>query len=231
MTIPSWENTKLGAKVRAALWLVEVVGVGGIFTKAMLRQAFPENTQIDRRLRELRDHGWQIDTSRDNPSLKQEEQKFVSKGAEIWLPGQASLPKHKSSLSPAQRAKVLSEDGFLCRTCGVGVAEKYIDGPGSSKQLGVARREVLLPDGTVEYQLETACSRCISSSSVEVVNLAGALAAVAALSPLEKSALAGWIAEDRRVRGSLEILWGVYRTLPAASRQAIRDAVADDAKS
>ncbi|MFJ8165040.1 hypothetical protein ACIRBY_29530 [Streptomyces sp. NPDC096136] len=231
MAVPSWTDTELGAKARAALWLVEVVGVGGIFTKAMLRQAFPENTQIDRRLRELRDHGWQIDTSRDNPALKQQEQKFVAKGADIWLPGQASLPKHKHSLSAAQRAKVLREDDFLCRTCGIGVAEKYIDGPGSSKQLGVARREVLLPDGTVDYQLETACSRCISSSSGEVADLAGTLDAVAALSPLEKNALAGWIASDRRVRGSLEALWGVYRTLPAASRQAIRDAVSDGTQS
>ncbi|MFD4246580.1 hypothetical protein ACFWP3_34030 [Streptomyces sp. NPDC058525] len=230
MMLPSWENTKLGAKIRAALWLEHEVGVGGIFTKARLRQAFPENTQIDRRVRELRDHGWRIDTSRDDPSLKQEEQKYVAKGAEIWIPGQASLPRHKTGLSQAQRSKVLSDDGFLCRTCGVGVAEKYIDGPGSSKQLGVARREVLLPDGTAEYQLETACSRCITSGAGDAVDLAGTLAAVAALSPLEKGVLAGWITEDRRTRGSLELLWGIYRTLPAASRQAIHDAVSDSAQ-
>lgn len=227
MTLPSWQNTALGAKIRTALWLEAEVGVGGIFTKARLRQDFPENTQIDRRVRELRDHGWRIDTSRDDPSLKQDEQKYVAKGAEIWIPGQASLPKHKSGLSPAQRSKVLSDDGFLCRTCGVGVAEKYIDGPGISKQLGVARREVLLTDGTVDYQLETACSRCITSGK-EPVDLDRTLAAVNALSLMEKSVLAGWINADRRTRGSLEVLWGVYRTLPAASRQKIRDAVDDN---
>ncbi|MFD9353240.1 hypothetical protein [Streptomyces sp. NPDC060031] len=227
MTLPSWQNTALGAKVRAALWLEAEVRVGGIFTKARLRQDFPENTQIDRRVRELRDHGWRIDTSRDDPSLKQDEQKYVAKGAEIWIPGQSSLPKHKSGLSQAQRSKVLSDDDLLCRTCGVGVAEKYIDGPGTSKQLGVARREVVLPDGTVEYQLETACSRCIASTS-EPFDLGGTLAAVNALSPVEKGVFAGWIAADRRTRGSLEVLWGTYRTLPAASRQAIRDAVADN---
>ncbi|MCY0934753.1 hypothetical protein [Streptomyces sp. H34-S4] len=226
MTLPSWQNPALGAKVRAALWLEAEVGENGIFTKAQLRQAFPENTQIDRRVRELRDHGWRIDTSRDDVSLKQEEQKYVAKGAEIWIPGQGSLPKHKSGISQAQRAKVLSGDDFLCRTCGVGVAEAYVDGPGESKQLGVARREVVQPNGEVVYQLETACSRCITSAS-DALDLNEILAAVGALSPMEKNVLAVWIAEDRRTRGSLEILWGRYRTLPAEARQAIVDAVAD----
>ncbi|MGO4420337.1 hypothetical protein AB4Z54_16790, partial [Streptomyces sp. MCAF7] len=101
--LPSWQDGKLGGKARAALWLVTEVGEGNIFTKTELRKAFPDVAQIDRRVRELRDHGWRIDTNRDDPALKQEEQRYVSKGAEVWIPGQAKVAKHKNSLTAAQR--------------------------------------------------------------------------------------------------------------------------------
>ena len=128
MTLPSWQDKKFGGMIRAALWLETEVGLGNIFTKAALRQAFPEATQIDRRIRDLRDRGWQIDTSRHDPSLSQDEQRYVKRGAPVWIPGQAKVPEHKSSLSAAQRTRIHQADGYLCRACGIGAGETYEDG-------------------------------------------------------------------------------------------------------
>lgn len=231
MTLPSWQNgmdgnRRLGSMARAALWLLSVVGEGNIFTKAELRSAFPDVAQIDRRIRDLRDRGWRIDTSRDDPSLKQEEQRFVSRGAEVWIPGQAKAPKHKGSLTTAQRQKVFEADGYLCRSCGIAAGEEYEDGVTQSV-LNVARRKVLLSDGSVDYQFVTECKRCGSGSTDREVDLGALLELVEDLAPMERRILANWIANDRRSLEPIDKLWGLYRTLPEASREAVAEALDD----
>ncbi|MGK3107593.1 hypothetical protein [Streptomyces sp. WAC05858] len=231
--LPSWQDKtfggkKLGGKIRAALWLETEVGEGNIFTKAQLRQAFPDDAQIDRRVRDLRDHGWRIDTSRDDPALKQEEQRYVTKGAEVWIPGQAKTAKHKNSLTDAQRRKVWQDDNFLCRTCGVGVGEPYDDGGIELSKLNIARREVLMPGGNTEFQYVTECKRCGTRAGERQADLAELLGMIKTLAPLERKALAAWMEADRRTLGPLEKLWGVYRTLPADSRAAVKQAVTDE---
>ncbi|GHF25087.1 hypothetical protein [Streptomyces morookaense] len=223
MVMPSWQDKAFGGRIRAALWLETEVGEGEIFTKAALRKAFPDVAQIDRRVRELRDYGWQIDTNRDDPALKLEEQRYVSRGAEIWKPGQAKLPKHKTSLSKAERDKVFMADNFLCRTCGIGVGEVYDGGVATSK-LGVTRRKVRLADGTTSVQLVTECDQCRAGAGREI-DLGKLLGDVKALAPLERTVLVEWITADRRERGQLEKLWGMYRTLPEESREAFIKAV------
>ncbi|MFE1589994.1 hypothetical protein ACFW6Q_30440 [Streptomyces sp. NPDC058737] len=236
-TLPSWQNEvdggrKVGGMVRAALWLLTEVGEGNIFTKAELRAAFPEASQIDRRIRELRDRGWRIDTSRDDPSLKQEEQRFVSQGAQVWVPGQAKAPKHKNSLTAAQRQKVFEADSYLCRSCGIAAGEGYGDGDGLTRSvLNIARRKVLLPDGSEEYEFVTECKRCGSGSGDREVDLGALLEHAENLSPMERTVLAGWIAKGRREPEPIEKVWGIYQTLPAASRTAFAGALEDAAES
>ncbi|CAM5492435.1 hypothetical protein [Streptomyces abikoensis] len=227
MTLPSWQDEKYGSKVRAALWLMSEVGEGNVFTKTQLREAFPDVAQIDRRTRDLRDHGWQIDTRREDPSLKLEEQRFVKKGAEIWLPGQAKTQKSKASLTAAQRTKIMAADGFLCRSCGIGAGEAYHDG-GQDSQLDVARRKVVLEDGSTPVQFVTECNRCRVGGREREVPLGELFGQVKALSPLERKVLASWIKADARKPSALERLWGVYRTLPEESREAFRQAVVSE---
>ncbi|MGV9992962.1 hypothetical protein [Streptomyces sp. NPDC003374] len=231
MTLPSWQNKmdgdrRVGSMARAALWLLSVVGEGNIFTKAELRSAFPDVAQIDRRIRDLRDRGWRIDTSRDDPSLKQEEQRFVSRGAEVWVPGQAKAPRHKGSLTAAQRQKVFEADGYLCRSCGIAAGEEYEDGVTQSV-LNVARRKVLLSDGAVDYQYVTECKRCGSGSADREVDLGALLELVEDLAPMERRILASWIASDRRSLEPIDKLWGLYRTLPEVSRKTVAEALDD----
>ncbi|WP_330339737.1 hypothetical protein [Streptomyces sp. NBC_00557] len=225
--IPSFRDKKFGSMVRAALWLVTVVGEGNIFTKAQLREAFPDVAQIDRRLRGLRDHGWRIDTSRDDPSLLQQEQRFVTRGADVWIPGKSKAPKHKASLTAAQRAKVLQDDNHLCRSCGIGAGEAYEDGAGIElAKLNVSRRRVLHPDGTVDHQLVTECKRCGTGGGTDrEVDLGALLELVENLSPVERRLFAKWIESDRRSFSPIEKIWGIYRTLPQESRFALAQAI------
>ncbi|WP_329134620.1 hypothetical protein [Streptomyces sp. NBC_00670] len=213
--------------VRAALWLLTEVKEDGIFTKADLRTAFPDVAQIDRRIRDLRDRGWRIDTSRDDPSLKQDEQRFVSRGAEVWIPGQAKGPKHKNGLTAAQRQKTFEGDSYLCRSCGIAAGEAYGDDDLTQAVLNIARRKVLLADGSEEYQLVTECKRCGSGSTDREVDLGALLELVEDLSSMERRILAGWIAADQRTPEPIDKLWGLYRTLPEEARKAVAGALDD----
>ncbi|MHA5053366.1 hypothetical protein [Streptomyces sp. SD15] len=228
MALPSYRDVK-GSKAQAALWLITVVGEGNIFTKAQLREAFPEVAQIDRRLRDLRDHGWRIDTSRDDPSLLQQEQRFVTRGGDVWIPGQSKAPKHKGSLTAAQRAKVLHDDNNLCRSCGIGAGEAYEDGGGIElAKLNVSRRSVLHADAAEEHQLVTECKRCgVGGGPDREVDLGALLDLVEDLAPLEQRLFAKWIAADQRTFSPIEKVWGIYRTLPQESRAAVTQAIND----
>ncbi|KFG75325.1 hypothetical protein [Streptomyces mutabilis] len=229
MTMPSWQETsagshKLGSMARAALWLVQVVGEGKIFTVAELREAFPDVAQIDRRMRGLRDYGWEIATAREDPELLSQERRFVTRGKDVWVPGQAKSPSHKASITNAQRARVMQGDGYMCRTCGIAAGEAYEDGV-TQAVLNVARRRVALVGGEVTHELVTECQRCGRGNVDRTVHLPEVLARIEALAPLERSVLSGWVKADQRTYSSLEFLWGLYRTLPEESRQAVADAL------
>lgn len=211
---------------RAALWLLAEVGEGNVFTKAELRSAFPDVAQIDRRIRDLRDRGWRIDTSRDDASLKQEEQRFVSRGADVWVPGQAKAPKHKNSLTSAQRQKVFEADSYLCRSCGIAAGEEYPDGI-TQAVLNIARRKVLMADGSEEYQFVTECKRCGSGKTDREVDLGALLELVESLSSMERRILTNWIAADQRSLEPIDKLWGLYRTLPEEARKTVANALGD----
>ncbi|MEV6720794.1 hypothetical protein AB0M94_07715 [Streptomyces xanthochromogenes] len=86
--IPDWRDPSAGGGlVRAASWLMEL-GENKVFTKRDLREAFPDIAQIDRRVRDLRDYGWVINTSREDSELAQNEQRFVKRGVAVWDPKQ-----------------------------------------------------------------------------------------------------------------------------------------------
>ncbi|GGU87748.1 hypothetical protein GCM10010275_24760 [Streptomyces litmocidini] len=226
MELPSWQDDKsYKGMARTALWLEDVVGVGNIFTMAQLRDAFPGVAQIDRRMRELRKHGWRIDTNREDISLKSEERRYVTRGADVWIPGQVKPAQHEKSLTANQRVKIWQADGFLCRTCGAATGESVGEGLGVTTKLNVSRRKVRLADGTLDYQNVTECERCSKTGSDREINLAELMTLIESLAPLERRVFAGWLEADRRSWSTLEKLWGIYRTLPEKSRAAVIKAV------
>src|SRR3954471_10820587 len=117
MSVPDWRTYESGTRVRAALWLMDAVGVGNSFTKAELRAAFPGVEQIDRRLRDLREDGWVIATYREDRSLDSDELRFVSMGGPVW---ERSYRRSGSPpVSAKMRSEVFAADQHTCVVCGV----------------------------------------------------------------------------------------------------------------
>ncbi|MFH8344638.1 hypothetical protein [Streptomyces sp. NPDC018045] len=224
MDLPSWTDEKFGTMKRAALWLVTVVGEGNVFTKADLREAFPGTAQIDRRMRDLRDHGWRIDTNREDSSLESHEQRFVLQGEPVWEPGKGR-PKSSVAITATQRREIIAKDGNFCRSCGISGGQIYA-GTYEAAQLDIARRQVRRADGSTEVELVTECNRCRVGGRGLTSDLGDVLGEVRRLGQMERKLLAGWVAKDRRDFSDLERLWADYRSLPEESREKVRQELA-----
>ncbi|WP_329467707.1 hypothetical protein [Streptomyces sp. NBC_01431] len=220
MVLPSWTDEKFGTMKRAGLWLVTVIGEGSVFTKDELRQAFPGVSQIDRRMRDLRDHGWQIDTNREDVTLEPFEQRFVRQGEPVWEPGKGRT-KSAVPITATQRRDIMTKDGNFCRSCGISGGQTYA-GTYEFAQLDIARRQVRQPDGALKVELVTECNRCRVGGRQLTADPAELLAHVRQLGRLERRVLAGWIADDRRPFSTVERLWADYRSLPEESRAKVR---------
>ncbi|MFD4760435.1 hypothetical protein ACFWOJ_16570 [Streptomyces sp. NPDC058439] len=222
MTLPSWRDENFGTMKRAALWLLTVVGEGNVFTKEDVKNAFPGISQADRRVRDLRDYGWKIDTHREDALLGQHEQRFVAQGQPVWEPGKAT--KDSSAITDTQRRKVLARDGHRCRSCGITPGQAYV-GSFETAQIDIARRKVKLPNGTSTVQPIAECNRCrVGGRSLEA-DLGAVLEGVAKLGGLQRQTLTDWVAADEREFSAVERLWADFRTLPAESRDKVRDAL------
>ncbi|MER8044289.1 hypothetical protein [Streptomyces sp. NPDC094032] len=221
--IPPWQSGSYGTMVRCALWLLTEVGEGEIFTKTQLREAFPETSQIDRRMRDLRTHDWVIATNRDDPTLSPSEQRFVKKGAEVWKPGQARAKSATAAMNATQRREILDRDDHLCRICGIAAGESY-DGGIETAQLDIARREVLKPGGTA-VEMVTECRRCRVGGRGQQTDVTDVLSRLGRMSAVERQLFAQWVEADHRDFSAMERLWGEYRSLPAESRETVRSSV------
>ncbi|MEU8304829.1 hypothetical protein AB0C84_14840 [Actinomadura sp. NPDC048955] len=222
MALPSWRETKVGTMKRVALWLVSEVGVGEVFTKEELRGSFPGVSQVDRRMRDLRDHGWRIDTNREDASLGAHEQRFVEMGEPVWEPGKAT--RAQTSITAVQRRELMRKDGNLCRFCGIGPGERYA-GTYETAQLDIARRQVRQADGISVVRYVVECKRCRLGGRDLAVDTGQFAARINALSGIEREIFATWLKNDQREHSKLERLWAEYRTLPADSREEIRKSI------
>lgn len=73
-------NSKSGQR-RVADHLSRRVGAGNVFHWLDVKKAFPQDSQIDRRGRELRDLGWVLTTYREDSTLAQDEVRLDKIGA------------------------------------------------------------------------------------------------------------------------------------------------------
>jgi hypothetical protein len=223
MANPAWNDPKLGTMKAAALWLLAVVGQGNTFTKADVAEAFPGVSQADRRVRELRKHGWKIHTNREDASLGQHEQRFVAPGKPVWEPGMASSPS-SASITEKRRREVLIADGNMCRSCGIAAGERYGDGF-ESAQIDIARRPVKQADGSETVQLVAECNRCRVGGRAMKVDFSQIEGELSGLGDFERDVLVTWVENDEREFSEVERLWATYRTLPAESREQFREAL------
>ncbi|MBD9702268.1 hypothetical protein IHE56_09235 [Streptomyces sp. ID01-12c] len=218
--LPSWQDSELGTMKRAALWLVQVVGEGEVFTKAELREAFPDVAQIDRRMRDLRDFGWKIDTKREDIDLDANEQRYAQRGEPVWEPGRGTRPR--TAITVNQRRELLAAYNHKCSACGATPGDTYTDSEVTA-QLDVAKREVLLPDGTKALQYVVECNRCRVGGIGSTYDVPALLSEAASLPSFELAILKTWIKQDARAFSSVENVWAKYRALPTDAREAFRD--------
>ncbi|WP_405849821.1 hypothetical protein OG211_22575 [Streptomyces niveus] len=209
---------------RAALWLVSVVREGEVFTKEELRRAFPGVSQVDRRMRDLRDFGWVLHTNRDAEDLDPHEQRFVKRGIPVWEPGKATRPRGTIAIGAGKRREIIASDGNMCRSCGITPGAHY-EGTYEAAQLDIARRPVRKPDGRTPVELVTECQRCRLGARELSADLASLLRSIEALPAAERDTLAGWAMADEREFRTVERVWSTYRSLPEESRADVRAAL------
>jgi len=220
-SLPRWDDPalKAGTKIRTALWLLSVVGVGNSFTKEQHRQAFPGVAQADRRLRDLRVAGWVIHTSLEDALLNSNEQRFVAPGAPVWNASASGRPA-EASLSAKQRRAVFAEAGYQCSACGIAGGESYSDSPWMSATLSIAKRTVRNADGSTGVRHVAECRRCQSGGGSRCDDIAGLLSEISRLPDVDRVAVARLLSQP--TGSPLLSAWAKFRSLSPASAAEVR---------
>ncbi|TQJ40066.1 hypothetical protein FBY33_2116 [Arthrobacter sp. SLBN-112] len=225
MIQPAWDDpeSKAGTMIRGALWLLQVVGEGGTFTKNELRTAFPGISQIDRRIRDLRDYGWILHSSTEDASLLAEDQRFVKAGVPVWDPHERRQAAPRKAISSKDRQTVLIRDGYMCTLCGIAGAEPYPDDPIMTAVVAVSRRSIRTLDGRETETFVTECKRCTSGRGASPIEERDVLLAARDLSPGDRRRLIRWMERGRRGGTELDRAWAAYLRVPSDRRDQIAD--------
>lgn len=213
--------------VRGALWLVQVVGEGNTFTKNQLRDAFPGVSQVDRRIRDLRDYGWVVYSSAEDASLLREDQRFVSAGVPVWDPKARRANAPEKAISTKERQAVLARDGYMCTLCGIAGGESYPDDDIMTAVLSVSRRMVTLDDGRPRQVLVTECKRCRSGDAPAPLAVGEVVTAAADLDPGDLRRLVRWIERGRRGATALDRAWSAYLRVSPDERRRVAERLRD----
>lgn len=224
---PRWDDPsfKAGTMVRGALWLLQVVGVGNTFTKGQVREAFPNVSQADRRIRDLRDYNWVVYSSSEDASLLAEDQRFVKPGIDVWDAKARREASSKRAIPSKTRHAILSRDDFMCTLCGIAGGEPYPDDPVITAVLAVSRRLAIDSSGHELEELVTECKRCRSGRDEAPVDVRSALTAATSLNPGDQRRLLRWMNRGRRGSTDLDRAWAAYRRVPPAQRPDFVDMI------
>ncbi len=214
--LPDWRTFKGGTRRRVALWLISEVGEGGVFSKADLRSAFPGIEQIDRRMRDLRQDGWNIATYREDRSLSQDQLRLVNVGGRVWQKGY--LSPSITAITDKQRGQTLAADGYICRTCGIAAGETYPEDSIRTAKLAVER----YAGPSSEPLLRTVCDRCLSGGKTHS-RLEDLLSDIANLDPQSSRRISEWVAAGYRRSSPADRIWGRFLSLPSELRALIVD--------
>ncbi|MEU1346785.1 HNH endonuclease [Streptomyces sp. NPDC005775] len=219
---PNWRDgeLKLGTKVRVAAWLASEVGEGNTFTREQLRVAFPGATQVERRMRDLREHGWEIDIARMADGVHM---RLVKIGEPVWSPEGRLVAKRQIGTSAVRRSEILRRDNYVCTSCGVSAGEPHLDAQNSLARLSV-RHLVSLAEGGTDgpENLVTICDRCnLGGASIPSVNREEVARQIQDLSMQHKTVLLAWMARGERTPSPLDRAWAMFRHLDPGGRKEV----------
>lgn len=195
-------------------YLEETVKEGGTFTLNELRARASQATQADRRMRDLRQMGWRIETKRDDPSLPPGTYRVVTIG------GRTSL----RTLSDRVRREVLEKAKYRCQVCGYGANETYPDGGVVRLQIGHYVPKDQGGSETDPSNLRVECHRCnegIRNKVGDIASPESVRVRVRDLNARRKRDLLGWIMSGRREPDAAERAYYDYQGLPPSEKAAI----------
>lgn len=207
--------------VKGALWLVQEVGVGNVFTKADIRDAFPGVAQADRRIRDLRDFGWVLHTRADDASLSQEQTRFVSSGAAVWDPMERRQAAPDKGLTAKERDAIMERDEFACTVCGISGGEAYPDDNTNTAVLSVMRQPLATGSGRSDSAFVTVCKRCKAGRSGRTVDPSRVQRTIDELEPADRQLVGEWVLAGKRSFSPAERAWAMYQSLPPEARPQV----------
>lgn len=231
MSEPGATPAEMGksSKAKVAHYLATNVGEGHVFTMGAVRDALPRINQIDRRMRELRELGWEIRTYRDRTNLAPNEYLLEKIGDRVWE--SSYVPPKKSGVSAVLRRKVFERDENRCRECGIGAGEEYPDLRGRKARMTIGHWVPKERGGGDDFDnLRTECSICnepaknLTETPVDP-NLVKAK--VKNLSRRERERLMAWVLAGRRTFDDVEEVWAMYRRIPGPAQDDVRALLAD----
>ncbi|WOT36620.1 hypothetical protein [Streptomyces coeruleorubidus] len=150
------------SKVRVAEFLA-AKGEGKVFKKLELFEGVPGVAQVDRRMRDLRELGWQIDNYKTDPHLQPDEYRLTAIGTRIDLGEQPDRPS-RPRISATRRREAIEAADSLCQMCGTRAGEAFADGNDEKAALGVHIIDPSPPIDTELSNLRVECQRCSRGS-------------------------------------------------------------------
>jgi hypothetical protein len=183
---------------------------------------------LNRRLRELRDAGWQIDSNKDDRQLPLDVYRVQVKGARLWIDSERN---ELQVFRPSQRVRriVLDRDGSRCRVCGIGVGESYPGEPNSKARLTIGHR---VPQERLRARQaaddidnwRTECSRCnetVRNEMPDPEQYDEVEAEVKQLKTADLRQLLNWMRSGERTRSRLDHAYDRARNLSHNEREQL----------
>lgn len=199
-------------------YLINHVGVGGVFTMQEIREAIPNVSQIDRRMRELRQTipPWVIRSAQSDASLALNTYRLDVIGGEEM----AKLPSSKV------RREVFESSSHRCQVCGIGVGEEYREYPGELARLQLGHWVPLEQGGsaTSKGNLRAECHRCnggIRNLTGLSVTAESVEARALALPRKSREDLVQWVRQGSRDVSTAEVLYYELRSLPLDAQNEV----------
>lgn len=217
--LPWWQVGGTTKRIAAYLWFN--VEVGSLFTMAEVRKAanIEQQTQSDRRMRELREQGWVVAGYKDEKDLPRDTYRLKARGKRLWVGERIE----RDVISNKLRREVFARDNNTCVICGVVAGEPYPDLPSVKARMTVGHRVPNQRLGTATLDnVQTECARCNET----IRNLLDDPETFEALKPLldtltqaELKELSKWIADGKRRLSNLDLAYSKYHALNEVGKE------------
>ncbi len=178
-----------------------------------------QQTQSDRRMRELREQGWVVAGYKDEKDLPRDTYRLKARGKRLWVGERIE----RDVISNKLRREVFARDNNTCVICGVVAGEPYPDLPSVKARMTVGHRVPNQRLGTATLDnVQTECARCNET----IRNLLDDPETFEALKPLldtltqaELKELSKWIADGKRRLSNLDLAYSKYHALNEVGKE------------